>query len=126
MELETIFNVITTKKVKESVKFYTSIFNFEIIANLDWYVHLKHESSGMELAFMQPNHPSQGPMFKKELEGKGLILSFQVRDAKKEYNLMKQKSIEIEFDLKEEEWGQIHFGILDPNNISIDIVQHME
>ncbi|NQY24610.1 MAG: VOC family protein [Campylobacteraceae bacterium] len=126
MELETIFNVITTKKVKESVQFYTSMFNFEIVANLDWYVHLKHESSGMELAFMQPNHPSQGAMFKNELNAKGLILSFQVKDAKKEYNLMKNKSIDIEFDLKEEEWGQIHFGMLDPNNISIDIVQHLE
>ena len=37
----------------------------------------------MELAFMQPNHHSQGPMFKNELRAKGLILSFQVKDAKK-------------------------------------------
>ena len=126
MELETIFNVITTKKIEESTEFYTSVFDFVIVANLDWYVHLKHEQSGMELAFMLPDHPSQADMFKKELMAKGLILSFQVKDVRKEYAMMKKKNISIEFDLKEEAWGQIHFGILDPNNISIDIVQHLE
>jgi uncharacterized glyoxalase superfamily protein PhnB len=126
MEIETVFNVITSKKIKESVDFYTSNFGFEVIADLDWYVHLKHIPSGMELAFMEPNHPSQGRIFQKELNAEGLILSFQVKDVKKEYEDIKERKIPISFDLKEEQWGQIHFGILDPNKISIDIVEHLE
>lgn len=126
MKIQLSYNVITTSKVKESVQFYTTYFGFDTVADLGWYVQLKDKSSGVELAFMEPNHPSQPPEYQKEYNGEGIILSFQVQDAKVIYELFKKKDLDIFFDLTKEEWGQLHFGVYDPNKIPVDIVQHID
>ncbi|MCB1202421.1 MAG: VOC family protein [Leptospiraceae bacterium] len=124
MNIEISFNVIVTKKLRESVDFYASLFGFEIVADVAWYVHLKHPN-GAEIAFLEPEHPTQPPIYQREWSGTGLILSFQVADAKAEYEKIKTRKIPIVFDYKQEDWGQIHFGILDPNGIPVDIVQQV-
>lgn len=57
--------------------------------------------------------------------GKGLVLSFEVADAKKEYERLRGK-VDIFFDLKHEEWGQTHFMIIGPAGEVIDVVQQPE
>ncbi len=123
MKINTIYNVITTNKLNESVEFYTKHFGFNIVADVGWYKHLAHDE-GIELAFMEPDHPTQPPMFKPGWDGKGLILSLQVDDINKAYKEVKAAKLSIHYELTEEEWGQIHFGIFDPNGIPIDIVAH--
>lgn len=124
MKLQTVYNVITTPKIEESVSFYENIFNFAVIADIGWYKQLKHSETGIEIAFMEPNHQSQPTMYQPAWSGNGLILSFQFDDISSVYENIKSCGVKIAFERKEEEWGQIHFGIYDPNNIPIDIVQH--
>ncbi len=124
MKIQTVYNVVTTEKLQESVDFYTELFGFEVVADTGWYKHLKHVESGSELAFMEPDHPTQPPMFQPGWSGKGLILSIQVEDVKSVYEKIKNSGNVIDFELTTEEWGQTHFGIHDPNGIAVDIVQH--
>ena len=124
MKIEVIYNVITTNKINESVQFYKNYFGFEVISDLGWYKHLRDEKSGFEIAFMEPNNRTQPPMFQPEFSGKGLIISIQVDSIDDIYNQIKKSDIKIGFDLHEEEWGQIHFGIYDPNMIPIDVVKY--
>ena len=123
MNIQITYNVITTTKLKESVDFYCNLFNYEVVADIGWYNQLKHES-GAELAFMEPNHPSQPEMFQHQWDGKGLIISVQVENIQEAYDSVNDLKIPIDFKLTEEEWGQTHFGIHDPNGIPVDIVQH--
>jgi catechol 2,3-dioxygenase-like lactoylglutathione lyase family enzyme len=124
MQMQLTFNVITTKKTNESVLFYRDIFGYEVVADIGWYKQLKHPS-GVELAFMEPGHPTQPPLFQREWDGSGLILSVQVDDVRTAYKQVKAAGVPIEFDLTEEEWGQVHFAVIDPNGIPVDIVQEL-
>jgi len=62
MKIEMVYNVITTDKLNESVSFYQDIFGFEVVADVGWYKQLRLEC-GSELAFMEPNHPSQPAIY---------------------------------------------------------------
>lgn len=124
MNIELLFNVITTDLVEASALFYQTYFGFEVVANLEWYIHLRHPSSGVEIAFMLPNHPTQPAMYQVPYSGGGIIFSVQVDDIGTIYEKFQNSDVTISFAIKTEEWGQTHFGIFDPNGIPIDIVQH--
>ncbi|NNF97846.1 MAG: glyoxalase, partial [Desulfobacteraceae bacterium] len=123
-KIELAHNVITTTKIDESMDFYTQHFGFELVADVGFYKHLR-AGEGVEIALMEPNHPSQPPLYQPEWKGQGLILTFQVADVASAYADMKEKGVPIAFDLKREEWGQVHFGIKDPNGIPVDVVQYI-
>lgn len=55
-----------------------------------------------------------------------MILNFEVEDVDSEYERFKEQNVEIIQNLKDEEWGQRHFIISDPNGILIDIIEMIE
>ena len=124
MKASGLFNVITTKVVRECGEFYTRFLGFESVADLGWYIHLRHPC-GAEIAFMEPDHPTQPPIYQPAWTGQGLILSLEVPDARAAYQEAKAQNMEMTMELKQEEWGQLHFGLRDPNGIPIDVVQHL-
>ena len=71
-----------------------------------------------------PGHPSQQPIFQPEFNGKGVYLTLEVDNVDAVYKQMKEKRIAIEVELREEDWGDRHFAIVDPNGIGIDIVTY--
>ena len=124
MKISGAFNVITTPMVRDCAEFYGRCFGFDNVVDLGWYVHLRHPS-GVEVAFMEPDHPTQPPLYQPAWTGQGLIVSLEVPDARRAMAELESLGIPIAFELKEEEWGQIHFGVRDPNGIPIDIVQQL-
>ncbi len=124
MSIEVIYSVIATDKMEESVAFYQRHFGFETVADVGFYKQLR-AADGAELAFMEPDHPSQPPLFQPRWNGQGLILSIQVDAVEPLYEKIKLADVPIAFDLKKEAWGQLHFGIVDPNGIPVDVVQHV-
>ncbi len=124
MDIQLTHNVITTSKMDQSVDFYTRHFGFEVVADVGYYKHLR-AGEGIEIAFMTPNHPSQPALYQPEWQGQGMILTFQVADAAAAYADIKESGVPIAFELTKEQWGQLHFGIMDPNGIPIDIVQYL-
>lgn len=73
---------------------------------------------------MRYNHPSVPTNFRKQAQG--MILNFEVEDIDSEYERFKEQNVEIIQNLKDEEWGQRHFIISDPNGILIDIIEMIE
>lgn len=123
MKIQLIHCVITTAKLDESVDFFTRLFDFEVVADVGFYKHLRAKE-GVEIGFLAPNHPSQPPLYQPGWHGQGLIITIQVEDVKSIYENMKTLGVPIAYDLKKEDWGQLHFGIQDPNGIPVDIVQY--
>ena len=119
------FPVLTTTKLAECRNFYTQYFGFSVVFEADWYIHLASET-GIQLGFLQPNHPTQPDFLQAAYVGSGLIYSFEVNDVDQEYEKLKKSEIPILLQVRTEKWGQRHFMIKDPSGMVIDVVQHAE
>jgi uncharacterized glyoxalase superfamily protein PhnB len=125
--MKKLYPLVITEKLNECVAFYVEHFDFTIVFEQDWYVQLIQEKSGVELAFMVPNAENQPKELHPGFAGSGIVLSFEVDDAKHEHERLSSKNgIEIIFELKDEEWGQRHFIVRDPAGIYVDVVQQPE
>ncbi|MBC7836770.1 VOC family protein [Acetobacteraceae bacterium] len=122
--MKKLFPITITSQLAESKEFYTKLFDFEVVFEADWYIHMRHES-GIEIAVMQPKLANQPEFLHGAYAGEGVVYSFEVDDAKSEYDRLKKLGVNIIYDLKDEEWGQRHFMLKDPAGMSIDVVQQL-
>jgi len=116
---------VITSKLAETKKFYTEVLGFEVKYEADWFCLLhcpKNPSS--EIAFLAPNHPSQAPIFQNEYSGNGIWFTYEVADVDAEYKRIKELGTPIEVELRDEEWGDRHFAVKDPNGVGVDVVTH--
>ena len=115
---------IITEKMAETKTFYTKILGFGVTFENEFYLLLHTPNKEAEISFLLPNHPSQQPIFQKKFNGQGMYLTIEVDDVDKIYAEMKKKKVDIKIDIRNEEWGDRHFAIQDPNGIGIDIVKY--
>jgi uncharacterized glyoxalase superfamily protein PhnB len=85
-------------------------------------MHTPDHSS--EISFLLPEHPTQQPLFHKAFAGKGMYLTIEVPDVDAEYKRIKALGIPLAIEIRNEEWGDRHFAIVDPNGVGIDIVTY--
>lgn len=115
---------IITPRLPETKRFYTEILGFGVTFENEFYLLLHTPDKKAELSFLLPDHPSQQPLFHKPFGGQGIYLTIEVDDVDGMYNLIRQKGVEIQIELRNEPWGDRHFAIQDPNGIGIDIVRY--
>lgn len=115
---------IITYQLEQSVEFYTKTLGFGITFSNDWYALLHTPDKNTEIAFLLPNQPSQHPLFQKAHVGHGLFLTIEVDNVDEIYDMLKERGIRIIQAIRDEEWGERHFVIQDPNGIGIDIVTY--
>ena len=127
MELRTMFPVLVTEDLETLKTFYEQNFGFESqFFDANFYLHLNHPDSGIQLGFMVPGHTSQ-PEYLHPVAGKeGMVISFEIPKAKTAYDAMVKSGLEIVFDYKVESFGLTHFMVKDPAGFIIDIVEHHE
>lgn len=116
------YNGIITSKLRESKDFYTKNLGFTVKFENEWFVLL--ERGGRELAFMLPDLEIQNRIFRGEFGGKGLWLTIEVEDVEAEYERVRNSDIAIAVELRQEEWGETHFSVIDPNGIGVDFVKY--
>ncbi|MFK8269360.1 VOC family protein [Capnocytophaga cynodegmi] len=117
---------IITEKLAETKAFYTEILNFGVSFENEFYLLLHTPNQEAEISFLLPNHPSQQPIFQKPFQNQGVYLTIEVENVDEVYKELKNKSVPIEIELRNEPWGDRHFAIKDPNGIGIDIVTYTE
>nr|WP_299384159.1 VOC family protein [Allomuricauda sp.] len=115
---------IITEKLQETKKFYTEVLDFGVRFENEFYLLLHTPNNSAEISFLQPNHPSQKPIFQSEFNGKGVYLTIEVAHVDDVYKQLKDKAVPIEIEIRDEPWGDRHFAIKDPNGIGIDIVTY--
>lgn len=122
--MKKIYSIVITDQLQSCANFYSRLFGFHIVFEQAWYIHLVHEQSGAELAFMAPETASQPPELHMPYQGAGIVLSFEVEDAGQEYRrLADLGDCNIFLPLKDEPWGQRHFMLRDPAGVCVDIVE---
>ncbi|TPN84081.1 VOC family protein [Aquimarina algicola] len=115
---------IITEKLTETKEFYTNILDFGVRFENDFYLLMNTPDKSAEISFLQPNHPSQKPIFQTPFNGKGVYLTIEVEKVDTIYKKLKNKGVKIEVEIRDEPWGDRHFAIVDPNGIGIDIVTY--
>ncbi len=115
---------IITEKLQETKEFYTKVLDFGVSFENEFYLLLHTPNHSAEISFLQPNHPSQKPIFQSAFNGKGVYLTIEVEHVDELYKQLLEKGIEVAIEIRDEPWGDRHFAIEDPNGIGIDIVTY--
>jgi uncharacterized glyoxalase superfamily protein PhnB len=115
---------IITEKLQETKKFYKEVLDFGVSFENEFYLLIHTPNNSAEISFLQPNHPSQKPIFQSEYNGKGVYLTIEVENVDEVYEQLKEKGVQMEIEIRDEPWGDRHFAIKDPNGIGIDIVTY--
>ena len=117
--------LIITNKIKECADFYINYFNYVVVFEEDWYVHLIHKESGSELAFMIPNVKNQPKELHTAFTGQGMVYTLEVDDATFEFKRLQELDVKFILALKDEPWGQRHCIISDTAGVYIDVVEQL-
>ncbi len=121
--LQEVYTVFITADVKKCKAFYADWFGFTVLFESSWFILLQSPGKkSFPLAFMNEEHPSSPPV-PKAMSGNGAFITLQVADAKTVYEAMLQAGLKISYHLKDEDWGQRRFAVMDPNGMHVDIVE---
>ncbi|MBT1063174.1 VOC family protein [Bowmanella sp. Y26] len=126
IDIHAMFPVMVTSDLASIQGFYQQVFGFEaVFFDPNFYLHLLHPTSGIQLGFMQPQLANQPSFLHPLMQPQGYVISLEVKDAAAAYEQALQMKLNIAMALKEEPWGQIHFMLTDPGGFKVDVVQHL-
>jgi predicted enzyme related to lactoylglutathione lyase len=103
--------------------FYTAIFDLEVSVELDdWYLQLMPVSDPRcNIGFVKPDSAlfadrgrSSGPS--------GVVVTIHVDDVDEAYERAKRLGVEIAAGIRDEEHGQRHFMVVDPNGLLVNVM----
>ncbi|WPP48563.1 VOC family protein [Catalinimonas niigatensis] len=117
-----MYTGFVTRKLQECKAFYTQNFGFETIYEAEWFVLLR--KGPYELAFMQPEIPGQHRLFQPAFT-QGIWLALEVEDVDAEYQRLVKSNAPIVAEPKNEQWGDRHFVIEDPNGMGVDVYMRL-
>ena len=127
MKIKDSYSVFLTKKLRETKDFYIKWFGFSVYFEASYFVLLQATAEKpYYFGFMDENHPSSPPTIPAVNSDSGVFLTLEVEDAKAEYEKLQSAGIHIYYPLTSEAWGQLRFGVTDPNGMYIDIVEQTE
>ncbi|GGU94472.1 glyoxalase [Actinomadura cremea] len=122
MRLTGFYPVICSSRLQESRDFYTGLLGFEPTFEADWYVSLRRPGPpSYELALLDHEHPTLPEAYRAPV--RGLLLNFEVEDVDAEWDrLVVRGGLAPELALRDEEFGQRHFIVADPDGVLIDVI----
>jgi len=125
MEPMAMFPVLVTDDLDAQKTFYETNLGFEaVFFESDFYVHLLHRRSGVQLGFLVPDHPNQPSFLFSKAGNEGMVISLEVADIHVALASAKGAGLELAMAYKEEPWGQKHFMVRDPGGFVVDIIEH--
>lgn len=122
MKINDYYPVLLVDDVAKAAAFYQAHFGFKPMFSIGWYVHLQHaDYPNVNLAFVAANHGSVPAGSRKPASG--VILNFEVEDPDAVYEKIMAAGIPVLHTLRDEDFGQRHFIIADPNGVMIDVIK---
>ncbi|MCB4362218.1 VOC family protein [Hydrogenophaga taeniospiralis] len=117
------YPVLMTDRVAETARFYETHFRFIRQFDSNWYVHLQSaEDASVNLAVLDRDHATI-PVVARGQQASGLLLNFEVDDVDAEYQRAVAQGLPMLLALRDEDFGQRHFIVQDPNGVMIDVIQ---
>ena len=123
--MKSLFPDICSRNLVKSKEFYVSLLGFEVIFEINWYIQLQSPSvEPIQIAFVEINHPSVPKGHQKTPQG--VVVTVEVDDVDVVYQKALELNLPVVVDLCDEEWGQRHFMVEDPNGLLVDIYTMIE
>lgn len=118
--MKSLFPDICSTKLPESKVFYMDLFDFDVVFELDWYLQLKsRKDENLQLAFVRQDHPSVPLAYQEPAQG--VVVTIETGDVDELYRKAQALAYEVVLELCDEEWGQRHFMVVDPNGLLVDV-----
>ena len=122
MRPNSYYPVLGCRSVAASRDFYVQYFDFEIGFEIDWYVHLRHRTAPeVNLALVAHDHASVPAAHRRPADG--LLLNFEMEDVDAFYQHCREAGLTIALELRDEDWGQRHFILVDPGGVLVDVIK---
>ncbi len=122
MKCTQFYPVLMTDDVMGTSKFYQKHLRFKPLFETDWYVHLQSsEDETVNIGIVQGDHPTVPE--KGQGKSASLLINFEVDDVDAEYEKAQANGIPIVLSLRDEDFGQRHFIMQDPNGVLLDIIK---
>jgi uncharacterized glyoxalase superfamily protein PhnB len=103
--------------------FYADLFDLVVSVELDtWYLQLMApEDQSLNIGFLEPGHE----FFAGRAARPGnysLVLTVQVDDVDEAYGRAQRRGAEVALDIRDEDYGQRHFLVVDPNGLVLNVM----
>lgn len=114
---------VSSEAFVASRDFYAAMFDLVVSVDLDdWYLQLMPESdSRLNIGFVKPDHE----LFTGRSASSGaygVVLTIHVDDVDEAYNRAKRLGAEIAAEIRNEDYGQRHFLVVDPNGLVLNVM----
>lgn len=123
--MNSLFPDICTKNISTSKDFYIGLFDLEVLFDIDWYVQLKSpQDDNLQIAFVDLNHDSVPKGYQKVSQG--VVITIETDNVDELYKKAQTLKLPMVMELYNEEWGQRHFMLEDPNGLLVDVYKAIE
>lgn len=115
-----LINICTEAgRFQESKDFYTSIFDFTVDYDSDWFIHLISKDKKLELGIIDKNNDVVPEEVRRQPNG--FYLTFVVDDVDTIFDVAKSKNFRIVEKPADTFYGQRRLLLEDPNGTLVDI-----
>jgi uncharacterized glyoxalase superfamily protein PhnB len=124
MKISSLSVSLTVNNVRASSDFLINHFGFREKIAADGFASLIHETSGINVIYMQTGI-NVLPEHLRKVSVAGTILAFVTTNLEAEEERLKLAGVPITMPLQTEEWGEKLFMVTDPNGVVIELVEWM-
>ena len=110
---------LVVRDVEKATRFYVDYLDFTPVFESPDYVHLSHSRNSVELALMRSGECAQMKEFENATSGSGIWIGLDVADADAEYEMLKQKGLEIVQPPTDQPWGERTIVVRDPDGVLV-------
>lgn len=110
---------ICSNDLNASRHFYTTLFDFKVDFDSDWFIHMISEDRQLELGIIDQTNEIVPKEFQNNPQG--FYLTFVVEDADKVFEIAKTKQFEIVSQPEDTFYGQRRLLLKDPNGALVDV-----
>jgi catechol 2,3-dioxygenase-like lactoylglutathione lyase family enzyme len=122
MKITGYYPVLLVDEVETSAAFYQTHFGFKSLFTSDWYIHLQQaDHPNVNLAFVSRTHQTVPEDSRKSAAG--MLINFEVDNPDEIYDRLRAAGVPVLRTLRDEDFGQRHFIVADPNGVMVDVIK---
>jgi predicted enzyme related to lactoylglutathione lyase len=114
---------LSSEALGASRDFYAAMFDLVVSAEVDdWYLQLMPESDArLNIGFLEPDSELFAGR-SASWRPSGVVLTIHVDDVDEAYERAQRLGAEIAAEIRDEDYGQRHFLVVDPNGVVLNVM----
>jgi catechol 2,3-dioxygenase-like lactoylglutathione lyase family enzyme len=121
MPVVRVYPCLCVDDMARSIEFYRALVDLDVAVDVGWYAELSGGDGTAIVALVQRGHPSVPPGF--DAARGGVLVSVIVDDVTAIYARAATMRAAIAHELRDEDFGQRHFMVVDPDGFLVDVIE---